>query len=118
MSRLISRIMNLETISVEVFAEYDGEGAPSYSSPIEIQAHAKATDAFVTNPAGSTDQTGEKVSAPLTLWVPPDAEVIPGEQDRITRGSEVFIGIELTSPRRLKSSTASFDHYRLRCRRA
>jgi len=115
MSRLISRIMDLETISVEVFDDYDGEGAPSYSSPIEIEAHAKATDAFVTNPEGSTDQ---KVKAPLTLWVPPDAEVIPGEQDRITRGLEVFIGIELTSPRRLKASTSSPDHYRLRCRRA
>ncbi len=111
MSAIIERVADRETVGVEVWSGLDGQGLPSYAASVDIEVHVRRTDKFIIQGDGS------KLAVPLTLYVPPDATVVPGEQDRVTVDSDTFIGAELTSPRRLRAGRDAPDHYRLRCKR-
>jgi hypothetical protein len=113
MSVVISRLADTETVTVEVYAAYDGQGRPTFDSEVEILAHVRRTDAYV------IAKDGSKVKTPLTLYVPPGQGLTPGEKDRITLSDgDVFTVAEAVSPRRIGASRSSgVDHTRARCTR-
>ncbi len=102
------RHVTLETIEAEVFASVDGQGTPSYDSPMDVEARVLRQDKFTATGDGSMLKTQ------LTLWIPASEATQPGEQDRITYEDEQFI---VAIVKEVKDSTAAVTHRRLRCRR-
>jgi hypothetical protein len=107
-SVVLGRLLTLETLPVEVFSSVDGQGKPTYDTPVDIEARVLRQDKFVTLANGSQLRTQ------LTVWVPPDAIVIPGERDRLEWDDELFIVVLF---KEVKNRDAAVTHYRLRCRR-
>ena len=111
MSTIINRMMDQETVTVEVYSGYDGQGKPSFSAGVAISAGVLLTDAFIIG------NEGAKISTPLTLYIPPGESVTPGEQDRVTLSdSRVFTVVEVSAPRRIMAArSAEPDHTRCQC---
>ena len=108
MSVIIERHLQLETVEVECFTGVDGQGAPSYAEAFDITARAVRQVKEVVGDDGSRMRTS------LTLWIPPDADVLPDERDRVTYDSTAFIVAEVKD---VKDRNAQRVHRRCRCRR-
>jgi hypothetical protein len=110
-----------ETLEYEPFAGLDGQGSPSYDTPISFEANVLEYD-----PTGSGSSRGHQfvnkadgslIRTPLTLYVAGDAASVPAEQDRITVDATNYIVMERAKVSGLRYSRNSPNHYRLRCRR-
>jgi len=107
MSVVIDRHATLETITVEVdTGDTDGQGIPVFDSEVDISAYVAREDKLAVSADGSEVRTS------LTIWVPAGEDVLPDEGDRITRGTENFIGREY---REIKRLNGDVSHIRLRC---
>lgn len=107
MSVLLARHLTLQSISVEVLDGVNGQGLPSYDSPVDIDARVLRQDKM------SVAGTGSDVKTQLTVYVPNTESVIPNEQDRITFEGSTYIVVEHKEVR-LFSGVVS--HTRLQCR--
>ena len=116
--RTIKRLPK-ETVSWEAFSGLDGQGSPSYASPVELEAKVFPYD---TTMRGQGErfvvmENGSRIETPLTLYIDGESESVPGEQDRITIDSDrSFIVVEKQVASRLDYSRFEPSHYRLRCR--
>jgi hypothetical protein len=107
-----------ETLQWEPFDGYDGEGKPSYGSPLDFEANVLEYDpsgfsgrTFVTNADGSVTHV------PLCLYIQGDEENVPNQEDRVTLGDDrTFIVVDKKIVHGLRYTHAQPDHYRLRCR--
>ncbi len=108
MSFTLNRDLTLEVVAVETFASLDGQGLPTYNTSADINARAVRKNELVTLGDGS------QINTVLSVWVPPDAAVLPVEQDRLTFESIKFIVVQLKN---VKGRDAVLVHRRLRCRR-
>ena len=105
MSVAMSRHLTLETVQVEQWLTVDGQGKPTYDTPVDIEARITRQDRVVLGAEGSY------VQKELALWVPPDAAVLPNEHDRLTYGGEVFYVLQVKD---IKDRNAQLVHRRLR----
>ena len=113
MSVIIDRLMSRETVSIEAQSgTFDGQGKPGFSAGVDVDCGVIRSDKYVIDPEGA------KILTPLTLYVPPDGALTPGDADRVTlSGGDVFTVIEVTAPRRIGAARGSTtaDHTRARC---
>ncbi len=107
-SVLLSRHLKLETIEVEAFDRVDGQGKATYLSPVDVDCRVlqQHKEAF--------DRAGSRIRTDLTLWVPPDAALLPNEQDRVTWTSKTYIAVDV---KHVKDRDAQLTHRRVRCRK-
>ena len=104
--------MVVDAVDVEVRTGQDGQGAPSYDTPVEIDARVVEEEDVARN------ADGVEVRTTLTVFVDPDQSVIPAEQDRLTwpaGGADTFIVVARSRPRRILGDGA-VDHAMLKCR--
>ena len=104
----LARHLTLETMQVEEMTGLDGQGKPSYNTPVDVDARITREDKL------SMRADGSYVKTNLTAWVPADAAIIPDEQYRVTYASIAFI-VEMVKD--VKNRNAELVHRRLRCRR-
>lgn len=96
----------IDTVSLEVAGPPDGQGQPSYGSPVSVMARVVLEDETAVDPDGT------EVKTQLTLWVP-EGETWPEEGDRLTWQGESYIVVE----RKERSSLITgSDHVRVRAR--
>lgn len=98
----------LVPVSVEAHMGEDGQGLATYGAAVEIQAAVRLKDEFLTTGLGAILRTHCKI------WVPEDAETIPGDQDRVTVDGVAYIVEEF---KEVKQLSGAERHYRLRARR-
>lgn len=110
MSVVIDRLLDTESVSVQVYSGADGQGKPSFASAVTIDVHVRRTEDYV------IEADGSRTPVPLTLYVPPDASVVPGAEDRITLGSETFTAHRIKPVRRLTADRNSLDHTKVQCK--
>jgi len=107
MSVVIDRHATLETITVEVdTGDTDGQGIPVFDSGVDVSAFVVEEDKLAVSADGSEIRTS------LTIWVPADEDVLPAEGDRITYGTDTYIGREY---KRIKRLNGELQFIRLRC---
>lgn len=109
MSVLLKRRTGTVVVEVEALTGVDGQGAPAYASPVEIDARVVHEHHVLRRP------TGTEIHTALTLWADGAQAGLPREEDRValTDGS-TFIVVERKDRRTLQNV---LDHVRLRCRR-
>ena len=108
-----------ETMELERFSGLDGQGLPAYEDAVEFKANVVEYD-FAASRRGrefAVDVDGSRVRTPLNLWIHGTASVVPGEQDRVTRGGGRFVVVEKRVVQGLRRLASEPDHYHLRCRR-
>lgn len=106
-TRAFQRGAALETVQIEAHAGTDEQGAPSYDSPVSVQARAERVTEFITGPDGS------EIRISLALWVPGDESLQPSERDRVTQGGDTFIVEAATDAVKLDGT---LDHTDAMCR--
>ncbi|KKL08631.1 hypothetical protein LCGC14_2573940 [marine sediment metagenome] len=104
----LSRHVALETVSVEAFLTVDGQGLPTYDSPVDVDARVLQQTKLVVAADGS------RIKTALSLWVPSGAALMPDEQDRVTWSSKIYIVMDV---KHVKDRDAQTIHRRVRCRR-
>ena len=104
----LSRHVALETVSVEAFLTVDGQGLPTYDSPVDVDARVLQQTKLVVAVDGSRTKTS------LSLWVPNGAALMPDEQDRVVWSSRNYIVVDV---KHVKDRDAQTIHRRVRCRR-
>ena len=95
-------------MELEVFDTIDGQGKPSYLTPVEVEGRVLRQDKFIVVGDGS------KLKTELTIWVPGTETTLPSEKDRITYDSKTFIVAVI---KEVKRGDATVVHRRVRCRR-
>ncbi len=113
-----TRLLAKETIQVSAFLELDGQGMPSYATPVDVEANV-VFQAPGTGVDFVITASGSKLYAPLMVYVEGDAPYLPLEQDMIEVGSQdqrTWIVAERKEPRGLRMQRDQLDHVRLQCR--
>lgn len=88
-SVILSRHAELELVEVEQQAGVDGQGKPTYNSPVEIAARVKEQ----TRATVATD--GSRIRADVVLWVPTGEPLLPEIDDRITWQGRALIVVDV-----------------------
>lgn len=109
MSTLLTRGLELETVTVELQDSTDGQGAPTYASPENIQAYVVEEDKVVVSADGT-----EHLSV-RTVYVGADQTPAPQRNARLTMGGDTFIVLEIKRRKRL-SRSGGLDHTQAQCR--
>lgn len=104
----LSRHLKLETVEIEASASVDGQGKPTYLSPVDVLARVLRQDKAV------IDRDGSQLRTVLALWIPADAALLPKENYRVTWEDEKFI---VATIKDVKDRNAQLVHRRVRCRR-
>jgi hypothetical protein len=104
----LSRHITLETIEVEEFLSEDIEGAPTYDTPVSVEARVLRQDKVLWLGDGTHTTTV------LTVWFPPDSSPLPDHRARLEWEDEFFIIIAVKD---VKGMDATLAHRRVRCRR-
>lgn len=104
----LARHVKLEDLPVEQFTTTDGQGKPSYAASVTIKARVLRQDKLAVAADGSRVRTN------LTVWVPPNATVLPDERARVTWETSTFIVVMVKD---VKGRDAQLLHRRIRCRR-
>ena len=104
----LGRHLTLETVQVETALGVDGQGARTYDTPVDVEVRAVRQARMLLQTDGSSIRTV------LSLWVPPDAALLPDEQDRITYESKTYFAVEVKD---VKGRDAQLVHRRVRCQR-
>lgn len=109
-----------EDLTYEPHEGNDGQGMPSYGTPVSFEANVVEYSPGVEGRQFVTDITGSKHRWAITLWVMGDAEDVPDEEARINRPSreQTFIATEVLTVSGLFFTAAEPDHYEIRCREA
>ncbi len=108
-----------ETLELERFSGLNGQGLPSYDSPVDFEANVLEYD-FAGRSEGRQhviQSDGSVILTPLTLYVRGTADVVPNEQDRIIRDETEHIVRERIAVQGLRRLADEPDHFRLRCSR-
>ncbi len=108
MSVALARHWVLETVQVESALAFDGQGARTYDTPVDVEVKAARQTKMVLQTDGSSIRTV------LTLWVPADAALLPNEQDRITWQSNTYIAVDV---KHVNGRDGQLVHRRARCKR-
>lgn len=106
-SILLDRVLSLETVGVEIFSSFDGQGSPSYASPQNIQARTKK-ESDVARAADGSD-----VLTTMTVWVPGGTTPVPTEQSRLTIDGQTFIVVNTEEIKRINDELV---YTKLMCR--
>jgi len=77
------------TVELEEWAGSDGQGKPTYDSPVEITVRIRYRASSI------IDGDGTRVSTSVMAWVPADQTPMPEEDDRITWNDSTFIVVEV-----------------------
>lgn len=123
MTRILrtTRRLPLEIVQLERYDGMDGQGMPSYDTPVDVDANVVEYDAATPGTTGRafvTTPDGSRIDTPLTLYMRGDAAVVPNEQDRITLADErTFIVAERKAVSGLRRRRTEPDHFRLRLRK-
>jgi len=107
-SVLLARHLTLSDLTLEVLTGVDGQGAPTYDTPVAIQARAVRENKVVDGPDGT------RIMTDLMLYVPGTEAVLPNSQDRVGLGTETFIVVVTKD---INDSSATCVARRVRCRR-
>jgi hypothetical protein len=122
MTRILQVTRNLprEDLTYEPFLDNDGQGLPSYGTPVSFEANVLEYSPSFEGAQFVTDRGGSKHRLAITLWIVGDAANVPQEEDRINRPSleQTFIATEVNVVQGLWYTTAEADHYEIRCREA
>lgn len=105
--RVLQRRANLESVTFEEKTGSDGQGKPTYNSPVSVDARAKEGRELVRDFEGRYDEIS------LVLWVPGDETNVPNDGDRVTRSGSTFIVEERIEGLQLDGT---IDHYKVLCR--
>jgi hypothetical protein len=108
-SVLFARGMLLTTVEVEVRGALDGQGKPSYATPVTIEARTRLETRMLRQPAGT------HTTSDLTVYVPDGQVLMPGVQDRLTAASVFYIVAEIKDVRTIR--TGNLVYRRLLCYR-
>lgn len=109
-SFLTARTDQLEELTGEAVGALDGQGVPTYGTAATFYARAVSEVEKIVGPSGSDERTT------LTVWVDGDADYIPAEGDRVTRGAVTYIVRERVNSRRIMGG--ALVNVRLRLREA
>lgn len=102
----LQNVATLETVQLEVRGGVDGQGMPTYGSPIDILARVVIKEDVVRTPAG------QSVRVIATVFVGGEQDPIPQFDDRIaTAQSLVGIVIERSDARSIQAN--ELDHVKL-----
>lgn len=105
---ILDRHLKLETVQVEEFSAVDGQGKPSYTSPVDVEARVIRQDKLVVLADGS------QITTQLTVWFPGGTTPLLDNRDRVTFSGELFIVMQTKD---VKDRDAQLAHRRVRCRR-
>lgn len=109
MSVLLRRQLVLETVQLEVISGLDGQGMPSFDSPVDLEARVVREDAVVRTPAG------QDIKTTTTAWFDGEQDPLPNVDDRVTTADgSVGIVVERIDGKALQRGT--LDHVRIRLR--
>lgn len=111
-----TKALDKETLELEPFAGLDGQGLPSYSSPVEFDANVIERNMPSPGREFVVDTDGSRIDTPVTLYVEGDETNVPDEQDRVTIDSEPYIVVERLTYRGLGMTRSQLDHIKLRLR--
>lgn len=114
-----TRSLPKETWELERFAGLDGQGKPSYASPVDFDADVVEGDPAARRDGNQylTDTSGSRILVRRTLYIEGDEPNIPDEQDRVgPPGGTKFIVAEKSSYRGLRYARGEEDHFRVRVR--
>jgi len=104
-SVVLGRHWTLETVQVEQQVGLDGQGKPTYDTPVDIEAHVTWEDRVVVERGGTFTRTA------LTVYVPADAAVLPVRYDRLTYDGNV---VHVLQVKDVKNRQAQLIYRRLR----
>ena len=107
-TRALQRSADLETLGVEPFDSRDADGAPAYSTTVNVSGRPVRTYEVV------VDTDGENQVITLKVWVPATESYIPKRQDRVTFDGDRFIVETRKEGRQLRGK--GYDHYEIMCR--
>jgi hypothetical protein len=107
-----------EMLQYEPTVGFDGQGKPSYGTPVSFEANTLLYD-----PANSghgaqftVNATGSVVRIPLMLYVQGDETNVPVEGGRVTRAGRKYIVVEAKPVSGLDYTPDEPDHHEIRCR--
>ncbi|MFP3947156.1 MAG: hypothetical protein ACLFWG_00365 [Longimicrobiales bacterium] len=110
MSRILERVVPLETIGAEAPTGWDGQGGREYGSSTDIEARVLEREELVRT------GDGEDVVTTRTVYVDGGQEALPRQGWRLTISGTAFVVVSADVVKRIMSEAGAVDHHKCLCR--
>lgn len=110
MSRILERLVPLETVGAEAPTGWDGQGGRTYGSSTDIEARVLEREELVRT------GDGEDVKTTRTVYVDGDQPALPRQGWRLTISGTKYVVVAGDVVKRILSEAGAVDHHKCLCR--